>query len=112
MHGFTIFRFAEDEHFKLRELMHTVQALGGATGGCTSVRISDTSSGPVDVVTALVAALTQNTVVTEATASNVTLGTFATAQLSAGAGLQVRKVGSSCTTATSFNVTVFYQINF
>lgn len=89
-----------------------LQALGGATAGCTSVRISDTSSGPVDVVTVLVAALTQNTVVTEATASNVTLGNFATSQLTAGAGLEVRGVGSACTTATSFNVTVFYQINF
>lgn len=89
-----------------------LQALGGATAGCTTVRISDTSTGPVDVVSVTAGALTQNTVVTEATASGVTLGTFATAQLSAGAGLQVRKVGSNCTTATSFNVTAFYQINF
>jgi len=96
----------------LRVTHFLLQALGGATAGCTSVRISDTSTGPIDVVTVLVAALTQNTVVTEATASNVTLGTFATSQLTPGAGLQVRKVGSSCTTATSFNVSVFYQINF
>lgn len=89
-----------------------LQALGGSTAGCTTVRISDTSTVPVDVVSVAVAGLTQNTVVTEATPSTVTLGTFGTAQLSAGAGLQVRKVGSSCTTATSFNVTVFYQINF
>lgn len=96
----------------LRVDRFVLQALGGSTAGCTSVRISDTSTGPVDVATVAVAALTQNTIVTEATASTVTLGTFATSQLTAGAGLQVRKVGSSCTTATSFNVTVFYQINF
>lgn len=97
----------------LRVTHFLVQALGGATAACTSVRLSDTSSGPVDVATIAVAALTQNTVVTEATATTVTLGTFGAAgQLSAGAGLQIREVGSACTTATSFNVSVQYQINF
>lgn len=97
----------------LRVTHFFVQALGGATAGCTTVRLSDTSSGPVDVATIAVAALTQNTVVTEATPTTVTLGTFGAAgQLSAGAGLQIREVGSACTTATSFNVSVQYQINF
>lgn len=96
----------------LRVTHFLLQALGGSTAGCTTVRISDTSPGPVDVVNVTAGALTQNTVVTEATASGKTLGTFGTGQLTAGAGLQVREVGSACTTATSFNVTVFYQINF
>jgi hypothetical protein len=96
----------------LRVSHFLLQALGGNTAGCTSVNISDTGNPIVDVAAVAVAGLTQNTVVTEATASTVTLGTFATGQLTAGAGLQVRQVGSACTTATSFNVTVFYQINF
>jgi hypothetical protein len=88
-----------------------LQAKGGDTATCTDVRISDTAGSPVDVATVAVAGLTQNTVVTEATASNVTVGTFAPTALTAGAGLQVRKTGASCATATSFNVIVYYTIN-
>lgn len=84
-----------------------LQALGGAVGGCTDVRVSDTTS--VDAATALIAILTQNTVVDATTIS--TIGTFAPTALTPGAGLQIRKTGSACTTATSIRVIVFYTIN-
>lgn len=93
--------------FKVQRFL--LQALGGSTGGCTLVEITDQLGFVAASATA--GALTQNTVVTESTASGVTLTNFAPTALSASQGLQVMKTGSSCTTATSFNVIVYYTIN-
>ena len=93
--------------FKVQRFL--LQALGGNTAGCTLVEITDQLGFVAASATA--AALTQNTVVTEATASGVTLTNFAPTALSASQGMKVVKTGSSCTTATSFNVIVYYTIN-
>ena len=86
-----------------------VQALGGAVGTCTDVRISDTTGSPVDVTITPRANLTEGTV-TDETIVGVTLGTFGTA-LASGKGLQVLKTGTACDTATSFFVLVDYKVN-
>lgn len=88
-----------------------LQAIGGAVATCTTVRISDTTGSPVDAVSVAIAALTQNTVVTEATPTTVTLSAFAPTALTASQGIQIRSVGTACATATSINVIVFYTIN-
>lgn len=89
-----------------------LQAIGGAVATCDDVRISDTNGTPVDVFSVLVAALTQNTVVTENNSGmDFTLGTFAPTGLTANAGLQIRKTGASCATATSVRAVVFYTLN-
>lgn len=94
------------------KLQHVVlQALGGNTAGCTLVEVADTAGSPVVGISAAIAALTQNTIVNEATASGVTVTTIAPTALTAAKGIQVLKTGSACTTATSFNVIVFYTIN-
>lgn len=82
-----------------------MQAIGGAAGTCTAIQVAD-SAGTVGVSVAI-AGLTQNTVVTEATASNVTLTTFLSG-LTAGKGLVLQKTGSSCATLTSLNYRVLY----
>src|SRR5487761_1899043 len=79
----------------LKVVHGVVQALGGATGTCTDVRIGDTANSPVASLTILQAALTQNTVVNEASA-NVTLGAFGATALTAAKGIQVYKTGSAC----------------
>lgn len=87
-----------------------LQAIGGAAAGCTAIQVDDTTGTPVVGVSVAVAGLTQNTIVTEATATNVTLTTFLTA-LTANKGLQIIKTGSSCTTLTSLNYRVLYTVN-
>ena len=88
-----------------------LKGIGSDVAGCTSVNIDDTAGTPLVVAAVAVAALASNAVVNEATASGVTLTTFAPTAATASKGLQVIKVGSACTTATSFNVTVFFTIN-
>ena len=107
--GTTILPALTGATFKVQRFV--LQALGGATAGCTDVRISDTAGSPVDAVTVTAAALTQNAVNDESVAAGVTLGTFAPTALTAAKGIQVRKTGSACTTATSFRVIVFYTVN-
>jgi|SRR5579872_313034 len=75
----------------------------------TDVRISDTASSPVDVVTVVVADFQDTNIVTPAGGTGITVGTFA-APLTAGKGLQLRKTGSSITVATSATVTVQYSL--
>ena len=87
-----------------------LQAIGGAVGTCTAVVIQDTNSSPVAVLTAAIAGLTQNTVVSEYTPTTVTLGTFGAA-LTADKGIAISKTGGTCDTATSVKVIVFYTIN-
>jgi hypothetical protein len=84
-----------------------LQALGGTAAACTDVRISDTAN--VDAATAAVALLVQNTVLDATTVTSI--GTFAPTALTPGAGLQIRKTGSACTTATTIRAIVFYTIN-
>ena len=87
-----------------------LRAIGGAVGTCTAVVVEDTTGSPVASITANIAQLTQNTVVTESTAS-VVIGTFGVTSLTANQGLQVAKTGGTCDTATSVWVVVFYKIN-
>jgi hypothetical protein len=89
-----------------------IQAIGGAAAACTLVEIADTAGTPIVAMSAAVAALTQNTRVSEATAAaTVTTTAFAPTALTASQGIQVLSTGSACTTATSFNVIVFFTIN-
>lgn len=87
-----------------------MQAVGGSAAGCTAIQVADTTGTPVVGVSVAVAGLTSGTIVTEATASNVTLTTFLTA-LTANQGLQIIKTGGSCTTLVTMNYRVFYKIN-
>ena len=81
----------------------------GAFAAATDVRLSDTTGTPVDIATYPVAVLTDGAVVGEAVSTVVLGAGFATA-LAAGKGLQVRKTGSTATTATSLRLIVRYKI--
>ena len=106
--GITILPAVTGQTYKVNHFLLT--AVGGTTAGCTSVNISDTTGTPVNAAAVAVAALTSGTPVDEAIA-NVTLTAFAPTALTASQGIQVRHVGSACTTSTSFNVIVFFTIN-
>lgn len=90
----------------------SIQAIGGAAAACTLVEVADTAASPVVAMSSTVAGLTQNTRVTEASAATIAVtSAFAPTALTAGKGIQVLSTGSACTTATSFNVVVFFTIN-
>lgn len=107
--GTVILPAVTGQTFKLQHVV--LQALGGATAGCTAVQVTDTAGTPIVGISAAVAALTQNTIVSEYTPTTVTVTTIAPNALTASKGIQVIKTGSACTTATSFNVIVQYTIN-
>jgi hypothetical protein len=106
--GITILPAVTGQTYKVNHFLLT--AVGGTTAGCTSVNISDTTGTPVNAAAVAIAALTSGTPVDE-TISGVTLTAFAPTALTANQGIQVRHVGSACTTSTSFNVVVFFTIN-
>lgn len=88
-----------------------LQATGGSTAACTSVDIEDTAGTPLVAFAATAASLTSGTVVTEATASGVTLTKWAPLTLTTSQGIQIVHVGSACTTATGFNVIIYFTVN-
>lgn len=106
--GITILPAVTGQTYKVNHFLLT--AVGGTTAGCTSVNISDTTGTPVNAAAVAIAALTSGTPVDE-TITGVTLTAFAPTALTASQGIQVRHVGSACTTSTSFNVVVFFTIN-
>jgi hypothetical protein len=106
--GITILPAVTGQTYKVDHFLLT--AVGGTTAGCTSVNISDTTGTPVNAAAVAIAALTSGVPVDE-TITGVTLTAFAPTALTASQGIQVRHVGSACTTSTSFNVTVFFTIN-
>jgi hypothetical protein len=106
--GITILPLVTGQTYKVNHFLLT--AVGGTTAGCTSVNISDTTGTPVNAAAVAVAALTSGVPVDE-TITGVTLTAFAPTALTASQGIQLRHVGSACTTSTSFNVVVFFTIN-
>lgn len=106
--GITILPAVTGQTYKVSHFLLT--AVGGTAAGCTSVNISDTTGTPVNAAAVAVAALTSGTPVDE-TITGVTLTAFAPTALTASQGIQVRHLGSACTTATSFNVIVYFTIN-
>jgi hypothetical protein len=84
------------------------QAIGGAFAGCTAVQVGDGTQVSFAVP---VATLTQNTIVTPASA-NITFTQYGWAgKMGNGLHVTIGKTGSSCTTATSMNYQVSYTIN-
>lgn len=106
--GITILPTVTGQTYKVNHFLIT--AVGGTTAGCTSVNISDTTGTPVNAAAIAAATLVSGTPVNE-TASGVTLTAFAPTALTASQGIQVRHVGSACTTSTSFTVIVTFTIN-
>jgi hypothetical protein len=92
------------------KVSHFLMTATGTAATCTSVNISDTAGTPVNAAAVAIAALTSGTPVDE-TISGVTLTAFAPTTLTAGQGIQIRHVGSSCATTTSLAVTVYFTIN-
>lgn len=76
----------------------------------TDVRISDTSAGPIDVVTVAIANVTAGNVLQPGSAG-ATLGAGFGAQVTANKGLQLRKTGSAATGGTSILVMVSFKVN-
>jgi hypothetical protein len=81
----------------------------GAFATLTDVRISDKTSGPVDVVTWAQANLTNGAKLNEMSA-NSSLGTGFNAPLAAPNGLQIRKTGSTGTGGTSISGVVLFTM--
>lgn len=94
----------------LKILKFIEQAQGGTFAGCTAVNIDDTTGTPVVAVSTTAATLASGTIVSESTASGVTLTTFG-ASLTASQGIQVVHTGSACTTATGALFIIMYSIN-
>lgn len=83
----------------------------GAFTTSTDIRISDTSSGPVDVVTLAIAGATNGARIHDGSTTNVTFGAGFNAALTADYGLQVRKTGGTAAGGTSILVRVLYKIS-
>lgn len=85
-----------------------------STGGfavATDVRLQDTNTSPVVVVTALIAALTDGAKIPgDTTVANVTNGAGYLAPLTAGKALNIVKTGTAATTGTSIKVIVRYLL--
>lgn len=80
------------------------------TGGfatAVDVRLSDLSSGPVDIATIAIAQMTNGAKHTPESA-NVTLGAGFDAPLTPPVGLQIRKTGSAATGGTSVSGWIMY----
>lgn len=97
---------------KYRIVNFMMIAIGGAAGGATSINVIGTRAGAeVQLFVALVAALTQNTLV-RAGDANTTLLTagdsFTT--LDANTGVNVARVGSALSGATHIDVIVNYAL--
>lgn len=107
--GYVLVPAVTGQTFKISHVF--LQATGGSTAACTSVDVEDTAGTPLVAFAATAAALTSGTVVTEVTSSGVTLTKWAPLTLTLSQGIQVKSVGSACTTATGFNVIVFYTVN-
>jgi hypothetical protein len=108
--GFTLIAANAAQTLKVTHVLLT--SVGGNTAACTGVLIEDTATSPVVALTALTAALTSGTPVSEVIASVTPGAGFAPATLTAGKGLVIIKDGATaCTTATSYSVIVFYKIN-
>ena len=83
------------------------------TGGFTTstdIRISDTNSSPVDVVTVAIAGATNGARIGDTSTTNVTFGAGFNANLTADKGIQVRKTGGTAAAGTSILVRVLYKI--
>jgi len=106
--GFVLVAGVTGQTYKVVRVLE--EAVGGAVVTCTDVRISDTATSPVDVTLTAVAGLTQGTFLDEAN-SAVTVEAGFGVPLTANKGIQIRKTGSSCATATSVFVIVMYKIN-
>ncbi len=89
-----------------------IQALGGATAGCTLVELTDTAGSPVVIASEAIAGLVQNQGITESSSvSNLTFGAGWLTPLTISKGIQILQTGSACTTATSFVARVYYTIS-
>jgi hypothetical protein len=109
--GTTILPAVIGQTYKVQHV--SIQAIGGAAAACTLVEVADTAASPIVAMSSTVAGLTQNTRVTESSAATIAVTTaFAPTALTAGKGIQVLSTCSACTTATSFNVVVFFTINY
>jgi hypothetical protein len=93
------------------EVVGILLVFTGAFTTATDIRISDTSSGPVDVVTVAIAGATNGARINDTSTTNVTFGAGYMTPLTADYGLQVRKTGSSAAGGTSILVRVFYKLS-
>lgn len=107
--GYTLVSAVTGKSIKV--VNYYLRIIGGAATAATDVRIQDNNGTPVVVVTAAVAALTENAEVNgRETIANVTKGAGWMSALTASKALQIVKTGSAMTTLTHVDVIVEYQI--
>jgi len=95
----------------IRVVNYYLRIIGGAATAATDVRIQDDEGTPVVVVTAAVAALTEDIEISgQNTVANVTKGAGWMALLTAGQALDIVKTGATMTTLSHVDVIVQYQI--
>lgn len=82
--------------------------VSGAWTGLTDVRLSDTAASPIDVVTIAQANLTDAARFTNGSATGLTFGAGFCGALTTGAGLRLRKTGTTATAGTAFLVRIGY----
>jgi len=80
----------------------------GSFAALTDIRLSDTASSPVDIVTIAQAEAGSGVIHSDSSGTN-TIGAGFLAPLTADKGIQIRKTGSSGTTATGLYYSVLYQ---
>lgn len=95
--------------YKLKVRGYSMRAIGGAATASTAIVLEDTSS-TVEVVSAPVALLAENLVVSDQVYEATALpGAGLNGYLTDSNGVEVVKTGSALTTATSIDVTVLYE---
>jgi hypothetical protein len=89
----------------------TLVVCSGSFTTLNDIRISDTNSSPVDVITIAQANATNGARFGDVTATGLTFGAGHGANLTAGKGIQVRKTGSNGAGGTSLFVRVMYKVD-
>jgi len=107
--GITICAAIAGKKYKVTHYYFRV--IGGAATAATDVRLQDSNSSPVVVVTMAVAGLAEDDEIdSDDTIANITKGAGWMTALTAAKSLDVVKTGSAMTTMTHLDVIVEYQI--
>lgn len=77
----------------------------------TDIRLSDTASSPVDIVTLAIANATDGNIITPDGGTGITIGAGYNAALTASKGVQIRKTGSTAASGVSIGYMIQYLVN-
>jgi hypothetical protein len=107
----TVFPLINAGHTRqLRLINYRIVVNGADVGGSTDIRISTTDATPVDLVTVVVAGLTNGSRISGTTSTNVTYGAKFANKLNQGAGINLRKTGATATGAFTIDILLEFDV--